>query len=295
MSQSNNSDYAEEIFDNRYQISIYNSAKEILKDYDENTPMSVSELMEKISDYLGEKQKDSVVYKTLLCASKSSLSRIKSRKGKGGGYFLISESELSSVSETEDIPTKSDIKREKTLEKHIWPLVSLWFQEEKGIKNASHDIANLKLGGVWSNPDVVAIAPIDDLGLFDIEIHTAEVKPSLSQWRYYFFEAVSHKRFSERSYFIFRSTPGENEHRNELMQYAEKYGVGVVEIELNDDEFDKLPRWNSLEGSEQIQFLDYIVERVPAAFEPISIREKIEFLKRLKINNKKDIYEFGIF
>jgi hypothetical protein len=117
----------------------------------------------------------------------------------------------------------------------------------------------------------------------------------LSQWRYYFFEAVSHKRFSERVYFAYReNVGGDADQRSELLRYAEKYGVGVVEMQIDDDDFKKIRNWSRLTDAEKTTIIDSFVEVVPAPFEAISIRDKIIFLKQVGVNSKQDLYSFGI-
>ncbi|MCA8926937.1 MAG: hypothetical protein KDC18_02625 [Alphaproteobacteria bacterium] len=285
---------AEIIFNQKDQQDIYRAAAITLKERTIETPMSVKDLEQSVQEIVSDSTKNSLIYLTILDASKHEKSRLRSKKGRGGGYYLIPQEVAEAEEKDRILPTKSEYEKEKVQEKHIWPLVSMWFRVQKEILNASHEIANLKSGGTWSNPDVVAILPVDELGFFDVEISTAEVKPSLLQWRYYFFEAVSHKRFSERSYFIFRSAPGDPDQTPDLLQYAEKYGVGVVVIELSDDDFSRLPNWNKISESDKKQLLEYIVEKVPAPYTPISTRDKIEFLRRIGIQSKGDLYKFGL-
>ena len=76
--------------------------------------------------------------------------------------------------------------------------------------------------------------------MFEIEIYTAEVKPSIMSWKSWIFEAVSHSRFSERCYFIFRSDGEVTELVADLIDYAERFGIGIAVIEIDDDQYTSL-------------------------------------------------------
>lgn len=269
---------------------IYPVALKILKGSTEDAPINTSVLVEKVAENLTTALAGYLIYRSLMQASRLPASRIRSRKGRNGGYFLAS----AEVIEPDTLPTQADKNKEKTLEKHLWPAAADWLRLNKSIGHVSHDIANIKKGGIWANPDVVGINIIEDLGLFDVEITTLEVKPSLNQWRYYFFEAVAHKRFSERVYFVYRGNAGGLlDHRESLVRYAEKYGVGIVELQIDDDGYKKISDWNKLTDADRTEIIDSFVEVVPAPFEAISIREKIDFLKQLGVNSKRDLYSFG--
>ncbi|KPQ00136.1 MAG: hypothetical protein HLUCCA12_17615 [Rhodobacteraceae bacterium HLUCCA12] len=267
---------------------VYLAALDVLKDTREDCPMSVKDLLSQINDRLEGRVKTYLLYRDVSNASQDPASRISSRKGRGGGYFILNES---AVDLDQSVPSKAN-KQEKVLEKYLWPVVALWLKEVKSVDRVSYEVANLKSGGVWSNPDVVGLSPFEELGFFDVEIVTCEVKPNLAQWRYFFFEAVSHKRFSERSYFIFRSD-GSGSHEEELRQYAEKYRVGLVKMDFSDDEVKGLSKWDSFSEEDKTEYVERFVELIPAPFEAISIREKVKFLRQIGVVNKKNLFQFG--
>lgn len=269
---------------------IYKAAVHALKGVDETNPKSVKDLMADVSKIIENPPKSYLIYRNINAAAQDSASQIRSRKGRNGGYFLVPHPPKSEV---DSAPTKAQLQKEKTQERHLWPLVAMWLREVKQMPSASHEIAHLKKGGVWSNPDVVGLNPIEELGFFDVEITTVEVKPSLSQWRYYFFEAVSHKRFSERVYFVYRTQEHDPEETEELRRYAEKYNVGLVELQLSDADHDSLTKWDKLSDDDKTTLLEYFVEIMPAPFEAISIRDKIGFLKQVGVDTKSDLYTFG--
>ena len=140
----------------------------------------------------------------------------------------------------------SSLNIETTKEKHLWPLVASWLKTEKDYQYASDTHANVKSNGKWGNPDVVGLNFIEEFGFFNIEIVTVEVKPSLSSWRTWIFEAVSHKRFSERVYFAVRTNDPDGSEISELARYSEKYGIGLLIIDLLDSDYRKLTNWTSI-------------------------------------------------
>lgn len=267
---------------------VYLAALNVLKGTREDNPMSVKDLLAQISQILPDDVKTYLVYRDVSNASQDPTSRISSRKGRGGGYFILTESAV----QTDELVSAKSNRQERVLEKYLWPVVALWLKQVKSLDRVSYEVANLKSGGVWSNPDVVGLSPFEELGFFDVEIVTAEVKPSLTQWRYFFFEAVSHKRFSERSYFIFRSD-GSGSHEEELRQYAEKYRIGLVKMDFSDDEVKGLSKWDSFSEEDKTEYVERFVEMIPAPFEAISVREKVRFLHQVGISNKKDLFHFG--
>ncbi|WP_299152396.1 hypothetical protein [uncultured Tateyamaria sp.] len=270
---------------------VYRAALDVLSDANEFNAMTVSDLMDAIVEELPEHPKSYLIYRDINASAQDPLSRIRSRKGRNGGYFLVA----ATLQPTEpNLPTKQEADQEKTYERHLWPLVAMWLREVKQLNSATHEIANLKKGGVWSNPDVVGLTPIEELGFFDVEITTVEVKPSLHQWRYFFFEAVSHKRFSERVYFVYKTEEHDPKETEELRRYAEKHNVGLVELQLSDDDHKKLTKWSKLKDSEKSALLEYFVEIMPAPFEAISVRDKVSFLKQMGVSSKKELYSFGI-
>ncbi len=269
---------------------VYTAALEVLKGVTEDQPMNVGDLMREVEALLGNGPKSYLIYRDLNAAAQEASSRIRSRKGRNGGYFALERVPKPATPEPQ---TEKQIYDEKALEKHLWPLVSLWLKQVKRLPGASHEIANLTKGGKWSNPDVVGLNPIEELGFFDVEVTTVEVKPSLVNWRLFFFEAVSHKRFSERVYFVYLDSGQNAEAAEDLRVYAEKYNVGLVRMELSDADYKSLTRWNKLKDEDKSAMLDYFVELMPAPFEAISIRDKIAFMKQIGISSKKELYSFG--
>jgi len=87
-------------------------------------------------------------------------------------------------------------KQVTVLERDLYPLVELWL-EQKGYQ--SKDVSSLKKGGKWGNPDIVGANRVDLFGAVEIDIASCEIKLSDNYWEQVIFEAISHKRFSNRS------------------------------------------------------------------------------------------------
>ena len=66
-----------------------------------------------------------------------------------------------------------------------------------------------------------------------------------------------------------------------------------MNLEIPDEEHEKLPKWDKMSEAERTAYLEYFSELMPAPFEPMSIRDKIGFLKQIGINSKADLYSFG--
>lgn len=278
-------------------IEVYRAAIECLSGRSQGNPMQVQELIRCVSakladgaDEAGAQVKSYLIYRDLNSASKDANSKISSRKGAGGGYFLAAPPDaVDGVS-----PQLEEAQaRERTLERHIWPAVEMWLREEKKVSSACCGVANKKSGGVWTNPDVVGLTTIEEMGFFDVEITTVEVKPSLSNWRYFIFEAIAHKRVSDRVYFLFRTSGDSQAEIAEILRYAEKYRIGVVEFQVSSDDFACLPQWSSLGAQERLSFVERFVEHMPAPLDPISVRDKVSFLRQIGISRKPEIYSFG--
>lgn len=201
--------------------------------------------------------------------------------GPRGGYWFNEEYQPTSP---EEVPIVTPPQ-----EAHLYELVRYWFQTKK---IRTRDISQLKAGGLWGNPDIVGVSSIDRLGFFDVEIVSAEVKLSEREWRRFIFEAVSHKRFANRVYYIFRTKVDTVKLPDDMDRYAEQYRVGVVLVPLDDEELAKLG--TSDEKANFANYADRIIEKVPAVYDFVPPRDQIEFLERIGLKQKEDIIRFGL-
>ena len=158
-------------------------------------------------------------------------------------------------------------------EKHLYPLVRAWLEANE---YTSADVSALKAGGQWGNPDLIGVSYVEILGTSEIELVSVEAKTSDANWERFIFEAVSHKRFTNRSWYCYRtSTPYPALPKN-MAYYAERYRVGIIQIYLSDQDYDNL----AANGEASAEYLDRVQERVRALYEPVPLQEKRAFLDR---------------
>ncbi len=146
--------------------------------------------------------------------------------GPRGGYWFNNELDTS-----EGDIERDDVEQPTPREAHLYEIVKYWLEAKKGLR--AKDISQLKSGKTWGNPDLVGISATDRLGLFDVEIVSAEVKLSDKDWRRFIFEAVSHKRFANRVYYIFRTGIETFKMPDEMDRYAEQYRIGIAIVPLS--------------------------------------------------------------
>lgn len=158
--------------------------------------------------------------------------------------------------------------------------------------------SNGKKGGVWGNPDVTGIKVVEGFfGRKDLEVCTVEAKISRAYWRYYFFEAVAHKRFAHRAYFAFgygTDEPSLNgfPEAKELREYGEKYGVGILVVFIPLSKYEPLANGDA--SKTELDLEDLRIEELwPATFEKVTPSARANFLSDvLGLREDRDIYQF---
>lgn len=158
-------------------------------------------------------------------------------------------------------------------EKDLYPLVELWLQQ-KGFH--SKDLSSLKSGGPWGNPDIMGFERVEAFGAVQLELASCEIKVKEANWERDIFEAISHKRFSNRSWFCYRVESEEAPLPKQMHYYAERYRVGVVQIVLDDEELISLKQ----KRSTPLEFIERVVERVPALYDHVPLREQRDLIER---------------
>ncbi len=157
-------------------------------------------------------------------------------------------------------------------ESDLYPLVEFWMSTKY---DTSQNVSALKGGGKWGNPDVIGISRLEVLGSVEIEIGSCEVKLSHDSWELFVFEAVSHKRFSNRSWYCYRTSSHEPPPKG-MDVYAERFNVGILQIVLNDNQLAELKQ-----NGEAFRFVDSVREIIPAPYEPTSLAAKKNFIDRV--------------
>jgi hypothetical protein len=225
------------------------------------------------------------------------------REGGQGYYYVetpnISQSESDSLDENDyenDSLSPEENKRQRR-EESLYPALKTWlmtFQYRVDITaNRRHRRSHL-----WSIPDVTGIYINEYLSTTDIgEIATIEVKTTKDRWYTDIFEAIAHKRFSNRIYFAFAADQ-ENYEKiqadSDLRYYAELYEVGVLVILLNKETFrslvkdEQLPN-NLIKDDEEVR----IVYSAPYSAKTQK-QYQIAFCKNvLEIASQKDLFAWG--
>ncbi|MBX3508474.1 MAG: hypothetical protein KF714_06775 [Parvibaculum sp.] len=215
---------------------------------------------------------ESTIYQYVSKAANDDSSEIVSG-GAWRGYWLqeqIAQSQINAEPE-EKVSTGQD-EELSFKESDLYPLVEFWMSTKY---DTSQNVSALKGGGKWGNPDVIGISRIEVLGSVEIEIGSCEVKLSHDSWEMYVFEAVSHKRFSNRSWYCYRTKLHQPPPKG-MDVYAERFNVGILQIVLSDDQLAQLKQ-----KGEAFRFVDSVREIIPAPYEPTSLAAKKSFVDRV--------------
>lgn len=219
-------------------------------------------------------------------------------------YILEDKSLPVEVRDIEEQPISKELSDEKSKnqqrELKLYHLLSDWLRSVK--YNASVTYFT-KRGKTWGNPDITGILVDENiLGQRNIELATIEAKTSVNNWRKEFFEAVSHKRFSNRAYFAFAFPAKEATlaslelipEYSEMRKYAEKYKVGLLAVLIEPSQYSVLLK-EDLNSNFEISLEDVVVvELWPAVFDFVPNSDINFFLSEvLGLKNLGDIYQFG--
>lgn len=199
--------------------------------------------------------------------------------GVGVGYYLDEMPAEAVAAKPVDIAKVSSGKGKGTVlrEKDLYPLLELWLNQ-KGY--AAKDTSNLKSGGRWGNPDIIGVERVDLFGAVEIDVASCEIKLAEEGWEQVIFEAISHKRFSNRSWFCYRVDAEGFPMPKGIEYYAERYRVGLVQIILTDQEILDLKK----NEKAPLDFIERVVERVPALYDRVPLAEQKDVIERAGIS-----------
>ena len=156
----------------------------------------------------------------------------------------------------------------------------------------SQDVSAGRSLGKWGNPDVAGISALDSLNGLSIELVTIEAKVSLDDWEKWIFEAVSHKRFANRSYFAF-AHPEETVTKipQDMRYYAELYNIGVLVLSMDNAKYKELQSGNLREplDSEEVE----VIEIFSAPYNFVQPKYQLKFCNALGISCLKELYRWG--
>lgn len=193
------------------------------------------------------------------------------------GYYLETPTMLPEVKVADEQKVTSGKGKTATIrEQDFYPLMELWLNK-KGY--AAKDTSNLKSDGRWGNPDIIGVERVDLFGAVEIDVGSCEVKLGEDGWEQVIFESISHKRFANRSWFCHRVPDDEVPLKKGMEYYAERYRVGLVQIILTDAELVELKS-----GSKKpLDYIERVVERVPALYDHVPLREQKDVIERAGI------------
>lgn len=199
--------------------------------------------------------------------------------GRRKGYYTQEESQ-----EEEDTPNEETA---EACEADMYPAIENWLFG-KGYR--AKTVAGKRKNGTWGNPDVVGFKVQDFLGKMDVELVSIECKKTWDNWQHWIFEAVSHSRFVDRSYFAFVNRFDEiSKQSEELFKYAEYFGVGLLVLEVSSEDYE------NFKTGTRIDLENAVLREIYAApLHKPQIDAKYDFLKKLGIQNMTDLLNYCI-
>jgi hypothetical protein len=221
---------------------------------------------------------------------KDPTSEINRLSQKQGYYLSAAAKALENKADEPAIEPQSKIdegRREK--EKLLYPVLQNWLIEQEYRAKIT---ALGRSNGQWGNPDITGIMCDESFGNVSLEVATIEVKLSDKGWKQWIFEAVSHRRFSNRSYFAF-AYPAEliKKLDSELRYFSELYQVGVLVIAMEQAQFEELQRGKTTTpvADEDVD----IIELYSAPYARVQTRFQKEYLQSLKITSTPEVARWG--
>lgn len=310
MPQSQNTENINEAKDNTSfieiteQMSIYEKIKaaseNILKEKNKNdskNTMGSNEIFlsakSKYPEHFPEEFSKNTFYQYLSNTVKDLDSKINCL-GRRQGYYLTSA--LSEIYQNTDEPEKPTNGSEAPLssqrvqrEARLYPRLETWLQGEE---YRTKDISSNRSLGKWGNPDVAGISTNSSFSGTSIEIVTIEAKISHENFEQWIFEAVSHRRFANRSYFAF-AHPEEAIAKipKDMRYYAELFGIGVLVIAMDNQKFSELQNGRL---DTQIETEDAsVIEIFSAPYHFVQPKYQSKFCSALGIDELGDLFTWG--
>ncbi len=205
------------------------------------------------------------------------------------GYYLITSGLAEEA--TAETPGSKMNKRQQR-EKLLYPFCEDWLLLQ-GYARAG---VLKTMGDRWGTPDVVGISRRENhlVGHY-LELATIEVKASAVDWKTLIFEAVSHRRFSNRAYFAF-GCPADEENKTDpdLRYYCELFGVGALMILLDNQRYKLLNEGKDLRDL-QLSREDVLVKELYSApYQTVQRRYQLDFVENvLDMKHSDDVIRFG--
>lgn len=213
--------------------------------------------------------------------------------GRHQGYYLKAPTE----SEAEPAEIVEEEKARKQKEAPFYTIFLQWLLAEGYDRAKDTSSSRNQDLGTWGNPDLTGLRIHEMLGkTTDIEIATIEVKATMNQWKYWIFEAVAHRRFSNRGYFAFAHSEDEiNKIDPDLKHYAEMFGVGVLVLPVSSGLMAKLSKKN--QGLTAKELSSYrpedIIEYASPLYTVTNYHFRTRYMKAIEITSEQELHNWG--
>ena len=199
--------------------------------------------------------------------------------GRKQGYYTKNEEQIESVDDSTN-------EKAEVGESALYQLFKDWL-DKKGYN--SKVTSDQKKNGAWGNPDVVGIRVSEILHQKSIEIVSIECKKTSDVWQKWIFEAVAHRRFSDRAYFAFAQSEDVLPKITEaLFRDAEYFRVGILVLKMEDSAFQHFRKTGEL-GLKNPK----IVELYPAPLSIPQLLARKKFFDNQDIREESDLHTFG--
>lgn len=209
--------------------------------------------------------------------------------GERGGYYLDEKVKETNLKlEVVEPVVEARVGKLQQREKKLYPALREWLEQDG---YAAEIVANGCGGEKWSNPDVCGIRIESKFGIRDIEIATIEAKIGLNQWRLDLFEAVSHKRFSNRVYFSYLTNKDATKIDEDIYLYCEKFKIGLLQTVVENNIYSEILS-GKIQDNYKIDIFD-IREMIPAPYEYVPVRSLFGFIEQLEIYDDNALFQFG--
>jgi hypothetical protein len=215
--------------------------------------------------------------------------------GTARGYYLdqtgqttvIEESVTSATPESDDADTPLAPESSGRLQRELklYPHVANWLAAN-GYR--ARVVAQGRALGPWGNPDVVGIQTLDLLGFWHAQTISIEVKLSSQNWARDIFEAISHRRYFDRSYFCYPVPANNRQISEEMKDYAELYEIGILLMEMAPSEFVKLNKAQDLDENNIS-----VTEVCPAPFHLVMPKYRKLAFDALEITGLDSLFAWG--
>jgi hypothetical protein len=218
-------------------------------------------------------------------------------RGRGGGYYLSQNVALIVEEATTSTGSHSSASTtEWGKEKWLYPSLVSWMIGE-GYQSLDTSAMRSRSLGKWGNPDVTGILVNEFLSRHELEVVTVEAKVGFDAWEVDFFQAVSQRRFANRSYFAF-ALPEDAADKlpSDLRYYSERFQVGVLAIDFSNELYERLTK-NQLTDDDKTALRDddgssvREVLSAPWNHVPLSYQQKI--CEALEIKTTGELHRWG--